>query len=164
MIYRIKENHMSILKFTDGVEIDTSGELRAMELKDGWYVTGQGLLLPVKDEAEAQKIISDLKGKANESRILRLYEFDSSSMLMGDPLPESFVTNMLEILKDIPDVQAFMSLPQYQEESLVGYHKKGVCYITIKGDSDRNVLQITHSVSLKGKGGDFRSTQSTVNP
>jgi hypothetical protein len=155
---------MAKLKFTDGVEIDTSGELRSLELKDGWYVTGQGLLIPVEDEIEANRMVQELKGKANESRILRLYEFDSSSMLMGEPLPESFVINMIEIMKDNPAVQQFKSLPQYQEENLVGYHKKGICMITIKGDSDRNILQITHSVELKGKPDAFRSTQATVNP
>ena len=40
---------MSILKFSDGIEIDTSGELRLLELYDGWYVVGEGRLIPVKD-------------------------------------------------------------------------------------------------------------------
>jgi hypothetical protein len=155
---------MSKLKFSDGVEIDTDGELRSLELKDGWYVTGQGLLIPVRDEAEAKTIIRDMKSKANESRILRLYEFDSSSMIMGEPLPESFVINILEIMQDNPAVQQFKGLPQYQEENLTGYYKKGVCMIAIKGDSDRNVLQITLSTELKGKPNAFRSTQATINP
>jgi len=44
-----------MLKFNDGVEIDTSGPLRKMQLEDGWYVVGEGILLPVDDENEANK-------------------------------------------------------------------------------------------------------------
>lgn len=51
---------MSILRFSDGIEIDTSGELRTLELADGWYVTGQGLLIPVKDEEEANALIVEI--------------------------------------------------------------------------------------------------------
>jgi hypothetical protein len=44
---------MSTLRFTDGVNIDTSGPYRTMRLHDGWYVTGHGLLMPCCDEQEA---------------------------------------------------------------------------------------------------------------
>ncbi|MEX0980647.1 MAG: hypothetical protein WDZ47_01030 [Bacteroidales bacterium] len=53
---------MTKLKFTDGVEIDTSGKLRTLHLHDGWYVTGEGVLYPCKDEKEALQV---LKEKAN---------------------------------------------------------------------------------------------------
>lgn len=43
---------MGTLKFSDGIEIDTSGELRLLELYDGWYVVGEGKLISVKDEEE----------------------------------------------------------------------------------------------------------------
>lgn len=59
---------MSKLKFSDGIEIDTSGELRPLHLPDGWYVVGEGLLYPVDDIKEANEIIEDmkmLKGKKN---------------------------------------------------------------------------------------------------
>ncbi len=52
---------MSILRFDDGIEIDTSGELRLLELYDGWYVVGEGRLIPVKDEEEGNLTISELK-------------------------------------------------------------------------------------------------------
>ena len=52
---------MSILKFTDGEVFDTSGPLRKEERYDGWYVLGQGKLIPVKDEKEADKVIDNLK-------------------------------------------------------------------------------------------------------
>ena len=52
---------MSILKFTDGESFDTSGPLRKEERYDGWYVLGDGKLIPVKDEAEADRLIDYLK-------------------------------------------------------------------------------------------------------
>ncbi len=52
---------MSILKFTDGESFDTSGPLRKEERYDGWYVLGEGKLIPVKDEAEADRLIDHLK-------------------------------------------------------------------------------------------------------
>lgn len=52
---------MSILKFTDGEVFDTSGPLRKEERYDGWYVLGEGKLIPVKDEKEADKVIDELK-------------------------------------------------------------------------------------------------------
>ena len=51
---------MSILKFSDGIEIDTSGELRLLELYDGWYVVGEGRLIPVKDREEGEKKIQEI--------------------------------------------------------------------------------------------------------
>ena len=36
-----------MLKFSDGVEIDTSGPLRPLHLHDGWYVVGGGMLIAV---------------------------------------------------------------------------------------------------------------------
>jgi hypothetical protein len=51
---------MSILKFSDGESFDTSGPVRKEERYDGWYVLGQGLLIPVKDEQEADKVINQL--------------------------------------------------------------------------------------------------------
>ena len=52
---------MSILRFSDGVNIDTSGELRVLRLKDGYYVVGNGMLIPVQDRAEALKVIEEMK-------------------------------------------------------------------------------------------------------
>jgi hypothetical protein len=49
------------LKFDDGIEIDTSGSLRTLELIDGWYVVGEGYLIPVKDEVEGNQVITKLK-------------------------------------------------------------------------------------------------------
>jgi hypothetical protein len=51
---------MSILRFDDGIEIDTSGELRLLELYDGWYVVGEGRLIPVKDEEVGVNLIKQI--------------------------------------------------------------------------------------------------------
>jgi hypothetical protein len=51
---------MSTLKFTDGEEFNTSGELRAEERQDGWYVLGEGKLIPVADEEDAFLTIDKL--------------------------------------------------------------------------------------------------------
>lgn len=49
-----------ILKFSDGEEFDTSGPLRSEERSDGWYVIGQGHLIPVRDENEADDVIASM--------------------------------------------------------------------------------------------------------
>ena len=53
---------MSILKFSDGVQIDTSGPIRSLHLADGLYVVGNGFLIPVKDEVDAELVIKKLTG------------------------------------------------------------------------------------------------------
>ena len=51
---------MGILRFSDGIEIDTSGQLRLLELHDGWYVVGGGRLIPVKNEEEGISCIEEI--------------------------------------------------------------------------------------------------------
>ena len=51
---------MSILKFSDGEQFDTSGPIRKELRKDGWYVIGGGMLLPVADEEEADRLIKKM--------------------------------------------------------------------------------------------------------
>jgi hypothetical protein len=58
-----------MLKFNDGIIIDTSGKLRIIHLNDGYYVTGQGILIPVKDEQEARETLGKWK-KANPQRLI----------------------------------------------------------------------------------------------
>ena len=52
-----------MLRFNDGVNIDTSGELRVLKLSDGLYVVGEGMLIPVSSYEEAQSIIKGFKDK-----------------------------------------------------------------------------------------------------
>lgn len=52
---------MSILKFNDGEVFDLSGELRVELRKDGWYVLGEGKLIPVAGQSEGLNLIKTLK-------------------------------------------------------------------------------------------------------
>ena len=49
---------MTILKFSDGEEFDLSGSPRKEHRTDGWYVIGENMLIPVKDDKEADEYIS----------------------------------------------------------------------------------------------------------
>jgi len=46
-----------ILKFSDGIEINLSGPVRVLELHDGFYVVGEGMLKPVSSREEAEEIV-----------------------------------------------------------------------------------------------------------
>jgi hypothetical protein len=48
------------LKFSDGITIDTGGPLRKLHLEDGWYVVGEGFLIPVASEDEAERRIVEM--------------------------------------------------------------------------------------------------------
>lgn len=50
------------LRFTDGMEFDTDGELRVEERSDGWYVVGDGMLLAVDSEQDGYDYIKRLRG------------------------------------------------------------------------------------------------------
>ena len=52
---------MSSLNFNDGVSIDTSGDLRTMRLKDGWYVVGNGMSVPCNDKDEAEETLKSMQ-------------------------------------------------------------------------------------------------------
>ena len=47
------------IKFSDGMEFDTSGPLRKEERSDGWYIVGENRLIPVSDEKEADEYLSE---------------------------------------------------------------------------------------------------------
>jgi hypothetical protein len=51
---------MSKLRFSDGEEFDTSGPLRKEERSDGWYVIGEGHLIPVGSEEDADALLINL--------------------------------------------------------------------------------------------------------
>lgn len=52
-----------MLRFSDGMEFDTSGELRVECRSDGCYVVGQGMLVPVSDRKEGEEVIQELTSK-----------------------------------------------------------------------------------------------------
>ena len=49
-----------VINFSDGISVDTSGELRSIRLPDGLYVAGRGFLIPVKDGEEAEATIREM--------------------------------------------------------------------------------------------------------
>ena len=61
---------MSTIRFADGISFDTSGPLRVTLRKDGMYVVGQGMLIPIKDRKEAHALIQNLS-KNRESPVDR---------------------------------------------------------------------------------------------
>tara|TARA_R100000734_G_C3312676_1_gene103749 strand:- start:1057 stop:1260 length:204 start_codon:yes stop_codon:yes gene_type:complete len=48
---------MSWLHFDDGESFDTSGSLRKEQRHDGWYIVGNGTLIPMKDELDCDRYI-----------------------------------------------------------------------------------------------------------
>lgn len=50
-----------MLRFNDGVEIDTSGKFRVRRLRDGYYVIGENWCIPVGDAEEGVKLIKKLQ-------------------------------------------------------------------------------------------------------
>jgi hypothetical protein len=49
------------IRFNDGMEINTSGPLRIIQKRDGLYITGDGLLIPIRDTSEGRDIIHGLE-------------------------------------------------------------------------------------------------------
>ncbi len=49
------------LEFSDGMVIHTHGPLRCVEFSDGWYVVGEGKLIPVSSEVDGHYIISNIQ-------------------------------------------------------------------------------------------------------
>jgi len=49
------------MKFNDGMSFDTSGDLRIVRKSDGYYVVGEGWLIPVNDREEGKEVIEDMK-------------------------------------------------------------------------------------------------------
>ena len=52
-----------MLKFNDGVKIDTSGELRVARIRGDWYVIGKGMSIPVDSQREGEELIEQLSRK-----------------------------------------------------------------------------------------------------
>lgn len=47
------------LRFSDGVEFNTSGDLRIERREDGLYVVGAGMLIPVESQDEGDRVIKE---------------------------------------------------------------------------------------------------------
>jgi hypothetical protein len=50
-----------LMKFTDGMTIDTSGPLRVIYKRDGLYVVGNGTLCAVDSRAEGNQLIAEMR-------------------------------------------------------------------------------------------------------
>ena len=61
---------MSILRFSDGEEFDTSVELQLTLRNDGWYVIGDGFLTPVRDLNEGRKVLKERKEWKRKQKIV----------------------------------------------------------------------------------------------
>ena len=48
------------LTFSDGMTFNTGGPLRLAKRSDGWYVLGEGMLLPVEGPTEGRIIIDSM--------------------------------------------------------------------------------------------------------
>ena len=56
-----------MLRFSDGEEFDTGGELRIEARQDGLYVLGGGVMIPVDSREEGQAIIREMTAKKPKS-------------------------------------------------------------------------------------------------
>lgn len=81
---------MGILRFSDGIEVDTSGPLRLLELHDGWYIVGEGRLIPVKDEEEGEQILYKLEFES------MMTEFQHKIHTIVSSYPEEYQNIRLE--------------------------------------------------------------------
>ncbi len=63
---KLKQEKNMTLKFSDGMEFDTSGHLRIESRSDGLYVVGNGCLIPVNSREEAEEIIKQDKEKKDQ--------------------------------------------------------------------------------------------------
>jgi len=57
---------MGVLRFTDGVTVNTNGKFRILELADGYYVVGHGYMEPVSSYEEAQEVLHELQEHEQE--------------------------------------------------------------------------------------------------
>jgi hypothetical protein len=54
---------MSSITFTDGMEIQTDCEYMATSMRDGLYIVGHGVCIPVYNPGEAEELLDKIKSK-----------------------------------------------------------------------------------------------------
>ena len=59
------------LRFSDGMEFDLGGELRVVHRHDGWYVVGRGMLIPVADREEGDRMVAEMNNRGGNNDALR---------------------------------------------------------------------------------------------
>jgi len=61
MTHKPKGTGKVIVKISEGLEIDTSGGLRILEIENSFYVVGQDMLIHVASRQQAREEIRKLK-------------------------------------------------------------------------------------------------------
>ncbi len=56
-----------MLRFSDGEDFDTGGEFRIEARRDGLYVLGGGMMIPVSSRAEGEEIIQEMTAKKSKA-------------------------------------------------------------------------------------------------
>ena len=64
-------DHPARLRFSDGMEFDLSGDLRVVHRRDGWYVVGRGMLIPVTDREEGDRTVAQMTNEGGSDDALR---------------------------------------------------------------------------------------------
>jgi len=69
----MSKNHdrPACLRFSDGMEFDLSGDLRIVHRRDGWYVVGRGMLVPVADREEGDRMVAEMNDRGGDDNALR---------------------------------------------------------------------------------------------
>jgi hypothetical protein len=122
-------NSHLVLRFTDGVQIYTGGELRVIEI-DGFFVTGRDQLIPVRSRQEGIEIISQIKEneKSKFDELIKVVELTveiSLSDLMKlnkISIQNGFNQNLLQdFYHELEENSRFQLRPL-----IVHHHKKGM--------------------------------------
>ena len=66
-----KHHRHARLRFSDGMEFDLSGDLRVVHRRDGWYVVGRGMLIPVADREEGDRTVAQMTNEGGSDDALR---------------------------------------------------------------------------------------------
>ena len=77
------------LKFSDGMEIDTSGPYRIIHESDGYYVVGRGFMSAVKNREEGEKLLRELKERNIRVNVT---ELEVLIQLIGDSIMSKFAS------------------------------------------------------------------------
>lgn len=64
-------NRPARLRFSDGMEFDVSGAPRVVHRRDGWYVVGRGMLVPVADREEGDRMVAEMNDRGGDDNALR---------------------------------------------------------------------------------------------
>jgi hypothetical protein len=59
------------LRFSDGMEFNLSGDLRVVHRRDGWYVVGRRMLIPVADREDGDRTIAQMTNEGGSDDALR---------------------------------------------------------------------------------------------